>query len=299
MERAELIERVEKLNVWKRRGERAPHKPLLLLYALAHAAHGDRDIQYAQVDQVVGQLLREFGPQRQIYHPEFPFWHLQSDRLWEVQDADQLPRRTGSSNPTRSTLLEAEAVGRLPIEVFELVRSDPDLLSEVAQTVLAGHFTESLHEDILDAVGLELERRGVPKRKRDPQFRERVLRAYEHRCAICGFQAQLGNVDIGLEAAHIRWHQAGGPDEEPNGLALCVMHHKLFDRGAMTVAEEDLSVRVSQHVHGGRGFEEWVTGFHGRPIEPPQHPDYRPEPGHLAWHWREVFRQPARYGPET
>ena len=28
-----ILDRVDKLNVWKRRGERAPHKPLLLLLA--------------------------------------------------------------------------------------------------------------------------------------------------------------------------------------------------------------------------------------------------------------------------
>jgi hypothetical protein len=33
----------------------------------------------------------------------------------------------------------------------------------------------------------------------------------------------------------IRWHQGGGPDEESNGFALCVLHHKTFDLGAFTV----------------------------------------------------------------
>src|SRR5436189_6378643 len=37
--------------------------------------------------------------------------------------------------------------------------------------------------------------------------------------------------------AHIRWHQAGGPDIENNGLALCVLHHKTFDLGAFTLSE--------------------------------------------------------------
>jgi putative restriction endonuclease len=27
-------------------------------------------------------------------------------------------------------------------------------------------------------------------------------------------------MNVALEAAHIKWHQAGGPDEESNGLAL-------------------------------------------------------------------------------
>ncbi len=40
---------------------------------------------------------------------------------------------------------------------------------------------------------------------------------------------------MAIEAAHIKWHQAGGPDIEQNGIALCSMHHKLFDRGVFTI----------------------------------------------------------------
>jgi predicted restriction endonuclease len=54
--------------------------------------------------------------------------------------------------------------------------------------------------------------------------------------AVCGFDVRLGNILIAIEAAHIKWHQAGGPDEERNGLALCSLHHKLFDRGVFTVS---------------------------------------------------------------
>ena len=80
--------------------------------------------------------------------------------------------------------------------------------------LLENHFPESIHPDILNAVGLTL---GVDKaaaKKRDPQFRQRVLTAYEYRCAVCGFDVRLGSVSIALDAAHIRWFQAGGPDEE-------------------------------------------------------------------------------------
>ena len=60
-----------------------------------------------------------------------------------------------------------------------------------------------------------------------------MLTAYEWRCAVCGLDVRLGSVSIILEAAHIKWHQAGGPDEESNGLALGVLHHKAFDLGAL------------------------------------------------------------------
>ncbi len=88
----------------------------------------------------------------------------------------------------------------------------------------------SIHADILAAVGLSFEASKVATKKRDPQFRQRVLTAYEYRCAVCGFDVRLGSVSIALDAAHIHWHQAGGPDLESNGLALCILHHKTFLR---------------------------------------------------------------------
>ena len=120
-----------------------------------------------------------------------------------------------------------------------------------------------------------------------------MLKAYEYRCAVCGFDVRLGSVSIALDAAHIRWHQAGGPDEETNGLALCVLHHKTFDLGAFTVAEGIML--VSDQVHGTSGFREALMAHHGGKIREPQRPDWGPEPRHLAWQRREVFKGAPRY----
>src|SRR5262249_13945954 len=87
--------------------------------------------------------------------------------------------------------------------------ADASLVGRIAGRILERHFPESLHQDILDAVGLSLDP-GTGKTKRDPAFRQRVLKAYEYRCAVCGFDVRLGSVSIALDAAHIRWHQAGG-----------------------------------------------------------------------------------------
>lgn len=59
-------------------------------------------------------------------------------------------------------------------------------------------------------------------RQRD--FRQRVLSAYNHHCAICQIQLEL------VEAAHIIPIGApGSNDLTSNGLALCVLHHKAYD----------------------------------------------------------------------
>jgi putative restriction endonuclease len=69
--------------------------------------------------------------------------------------------------------------------------ADPDLVSSIAKGILAEHFPESYHEKLLDAVGLTMETGVAAKRKRDPAFRQRVLKAYEYRCVVCGFDVKL------------------------------------------------------------------------------------------------------------
>ena len=83
MTQQELQDLFSKITVWKRGGERAPHKPLLALYALGRCARREgRLIAYSDVDRDLRNLLLEFGPTRRSYHPEYPFWRLQNDGIW-------------------------------------------------------------------------------------------------------------------------------------------------------------------------------------------------------------------------
>jgi hypothetical protein len=89
-----------------------------------------------------------------------------------------------------------------------------------------------------------------------------VLEAYLAECYVCGFSLRLVDGLIAVDAAHIQWHSHGGPDEVPNSLALCALHHRLLDHGAITV-REDLRVRVARSVAGGsaRGLLESLRSW--------------------------------------
>jgi putative restriction endonuclease len=295
MDTSAVLDQFDRLSVWKRGGERAPHKPLLVLYALGKWSRGETaDIPFREVDAALTDLLKEFGPPRQSHHSEYPFWRLQNDGVWVVHASGPLTPRQGNTDAKKSELLAKDAAGGFSPEVQAAFGADPALVSEIAARLLEGHFAESVHPDILDAVGLRLGAGKAAARSRDPHFRRRVLTAYEYRCAVCGFDVRLGQVAVALDAAHIRWHQAGGPDREGNGLALCVLHHKLFDLGAYTLTPEGL-LAVSDQAHGGTAFREALLGHHGRAVRRPQRPEWNPEPDFLAWHAREVFKGQARH----
>ena len=112
MNSEELKERFNNLTLWKRGGERAPHKPLLALYAIGRALRGEpRMVEYAKVDADLGKLLVEFGPRRRSYHPEYPFWRLQNDGLWELTRTEGLTTRRGNTDAKKSELLEHNVEG--------------------------------------------------------------------------------------------------------------------------------------------------------------------------------------------
>ena len=290
MDKKTIKEKFDKLTIWKRGGERAPHKPLLILYALgALSRNRQRLISYEEIDDKLRRLLEDFGPARASCHPEYPFWRLQKDQIWEVTDAESL-EVTKSGDVKKRELIEKGITGGFSESIFQALQADSQLLQDLVQELLDLNFPQSVHEDILQAVGLDLSStQPRKKQKRDPEFRERILRAYEYKCAICGFDVRLGHNPIALEAAHIKWKQAGGPDSEINGMALCSLHHKLFDRGAFTLTEK-LEIMISDRAHGNKGFEEWLMRFHGKKLRIPQKTIYFPDQTFRYWHVKEVFQ---------
>ncbi|MCY4092002.1 MAG: HNH endonuclease [Caldilineaceae bacterium] len=289
MDREEIARKFETLRVWQRGDERAPHKPLLVLYAIGKLLQGeDRLLRYSEVDEKLGNLLREFGPKRRAYHTQLPFWRLQNDGVWEIPEA-YLVSQTPSGDARKSDLDVYEISGGFTEEIARQLQDDPELAMRIARAMLAAHFPPSIHEDILQAVEIELPLAGVGQGKRDFDFLANVLRAYEYRCAVCGFDVRLRHHPVALEAAHIKWKQAGGPDTERNGLALCVLHQRLFDRGAFTLSKQ-LQIMVSDEANGSAGFQEWLMRFHGQQLKSPQRQSYCPDEKYVSWHVKEVFQ---------
>lgn len=101
-------------------------------------------------------------------------------------------------------------------EVLQDVATDPNAVNDAQiQTVSEGRRTTIS---------------SVRRALRDSSFKERVLTAYSYRCAVCSLQLDL------VEAAHIIPVVAqGSTDETCNGIALCVLHHKAYDRALIAV----------------------------------------------------------------
>lgn len=309
---AEVLQAFDNIRRAQRAGVYAPHKPLLILLALARVQRDEpRLVEFSSVDALLQSLLTEFGPSGAAKSRHYPFWHLATDgqgALWDLSGPREILKRPPGATPNLGELRAHHVQGGFPVEIDDALRRIPGLLEAVAARVLESYFPATLQEDIALSIGLSLDssaavqaaepqRTGFThanRRRRDPSFRERVLRAYEYRCCVCGFDLRIGQVSAGLEAAHIKWHHVGGPDVEPNGLALCALHHKLFDLGAFTVDASEYRVLFSQHAITGDRASQGELRHHGQQLLAPQQVDMRPAPDFLAWNLKNVFKTPGR-----
>ncbi|MDD9709820.1 HNH endonuclease [Seohaeicola sp. SP36] len=286
----DLLSRFDSIRLFTKGGVQAPHKPLLLLYALAQLKNAKIErIAFTDAEDTVGPLVQTYGPFNADPRVNYPYARLANDKsgIWWIEEHEKNPSGDLRLTEARNRNIKAG----FSDDVLRAFREDPKLIDLVAINLLERNFPPSLHPDVLEAVGLYLgqdEFEAFIRKKRDPRFRNIVLTAYYEQCAICKCDIKMNGAPIALEAAHIQMHAAGGPDEVNNGLALCVIHHKLFDLGALTV-DRNMNVRVSERVVGEWG-RKLNDEFHGRPIALPRSETMAPSPQYIHWHNKQIFK---------
>lgn len=290
MEKSVLLEKIRNIKVCKSNDVRAPHKPLLILYALGrYLNEHERVISYLDYRSDMIQLLKEFGRPLKTQNPQEPFYRLKNDGIWEL---NQLNHENKVSD---SWLKKNNVTGMFSQDLIEILEKDPSFASEIIESILTANFPETLYDDVLIETGLmnaivmnrvEVKRNIIP---RDYRFRSNVLEVYNSSCAICNYNLILDSKSIGVEAAHIKWHTLNGPSSIDNGIALCAIHHKLFDQGAFML-DDNLKVHVSDKVAKNKTADIWLGQYEERQIFLPNDLRYVPNDDFVQWHVREVFR---------
>jgi len=91
----QIIDKLKKLNVWRRAGTRAVHKLLLLLLALGRFSREEPDeVKFEEVCEELASLLKEFGSNVVRYcnaggYPECVAWEYCEENL---RKSDSLKR---------------------------------------------------------------------------------------------------------------------------------------------------------------------------------------------------------------
>ena len=290
----DVVTRLTSLRQYQGDGQRAPHKPLLVLLALGQLkATGSSILQWSEVEDRLGSLLAEFGPPKNTAgnSPAYPFTRLRTDNVWIL--SRDVP------NDNVGPLRAAPIDGRFAADVEAGLRDNPDAVNTIARLLVESQFPATLAADVLIATGFDPDTVfGAPTvgtdrtaRRRDPSWRHAIVAAWDRSCAFCGFDGSLGGAPVGIEAAHVRWFNIGGPDDPDNGLALCSLHHKLFDRGALGLADPE-TVVVSTKFGAVSEAGKRIYDLHGRRLTP-RPGTTLPAVAHVEWHSREVFKGSA------
>jgi putative restriction endonuclease len=251
-----------------------------------------------------GQVVRLIAPQQGIWRPRLLdsalsilTTYVSPGQIppYEDQDrgADDYPRyKWRGTNPDYpdNVGLRRAMERQLPLMWFIGVR--PGIYRARYPVWLAGEepaehqFVVALDETMRDAwrPGLEAASPFDPARRyaevmvrqrlHQRVFRDRVLLAYDSRCALC----RLGHREL-LDAAHIKEDRFGGLPVVPNGMSMCAIHHRAFDAYVLTI-RPDYKIEIQPNVlseEDGPTLRHALQGLHGEPIALPRHKKELPD----------------------
>ena len=123
---------------------------------------------------------------------------------------------------------------------------------------------------------------------RDQGFRRIVVKAYDHRCALCGVRIITPEQHTVVDAAHIVPWSRSQNDDIRNGMALCKLCHWAFDEGMMGVSDS-YAVITSRQIATDPNVPGFLMTLYGRGIIPPADRDIWPAREYLAEH-RQAWR---------
>lgn len=211
---------------------------------------------------------------------------LTAGRPWEaaLTDVDGLPKAGGA---------QQLAVRRLPEADFAaIVRAG---LPDDLEWREANRYGQGLAEPVVPFERPVIERL-ISQPYRDVAFRRKVREAYDYRCAMSGLRLRNGGGRPEVNAAHIRPVEKQGSDFVRNGLALSGTLHWMFDRGLISVADDqDHTILVSRNKVPREVADRLIVPS-GRLVLPEDRRNW-PHPANLRWHRENVFGQVSLEGP--
>lgn len=278
-----------------RKGNPAPHKPLLLLTVIEMIEKG---VLVEPLLPYSGELSFRFlalwpiVAARRSQPPEIwmPFYHLKTAGVWDPLDA--------AGNPTDERRRVASA--RMDPDFFACLQ-DEDFRQRLRLLLIDRYFTEPAERKALaEFANVRLEEAETLKDEvlryeaahrlvREARFRLTVVPAYDYTCALTGYKLVTVGAGSIVDAAHIHQFASSRNNDPRNGIALSKNAHWAFDQGLWSISDDYRVV-----VAGSRFCEEGpspfqLSSFAGKRIHLPRQRSIWPDPRHLDWHRRNRF----------
>ena len=182
---------------------------------------------------------------------------------------------SNSQHPITSPTLQLTNPREIGTQNKELIEDEDDELNDICLDDLE----ESIQSrnKVLDSALTRNDRKttnvDVPLRPEQRDFRDRLLTAYNRKCAITGYE-EVGAAN--LEAAHIRGLKSY---DVSNGLLLRADIHILFDKYLITIDTLTRKVCVAREL-----IDTEYGKLSGRKLLLPKDKQFRPSKQVLEWH---------------
>jgi len=293
--RERWLAKLAKLKI-DRKGNPAPHKPLLLLVVIELAEQG---LLPKRMLPLTPELAFRFCTysnivaHRRTQKPDvrYPFHHLKGDGCWKAIGED------GSPSPdrrlTRSAAYDPD---------FEACLNDQDFRDEARRVLICKYFPPDERvalcslldlpvpgEDEVASASTHQSPDDAEQRGREARFRLNIVSLYNYTCALTGYRLLTIASGSIIDAAHIHQFADSRNNDVRNGLALCKNAHWLFDNGLWTIAD-DYTVKVALGCFAEVSPDQKpLSDYHGQMIHLPSNPTLSPHPAHLDWHRKKKF----------
>ena len=297
-------------------GNRAPHKPILLLAVLDLVARGVITSPFIEIsgdlvelNELFNLYWRRIFPLGQTSSIAFPFSRLHNEPFWELIP---LPGREISpatiNNISTVTQLRSLALGaRIDGDLFLYLQA-PTSRSVLREALMRSCFSEEARAALEEQAVINAEAFDYSKEleekahmplvretlaedeykpaARDQGFRRIVVATYDHRCALCGVRIVTPEGHTVVDAAHIIPWSRSRNDDIRNGMALCKLCHWAFDEGMMGVSD-NYNVITSRQISANPNAPGFLQTLSGRGIIGPPDQDLWPARQYLAEHRRD------------
>ncbi len=295
---------------------KAPHKPLLLLAVLDLVHRGvitttfiDVTADLVELNELFNLYWRRVVPLGQTSSIAFPFSRLSREPFWELVPQPGKAVTDAVINNTASvSYLRKYALGaKLDDGLFRVMQSgegrealrealllscfSPEAAEQLREQSIinreAFDYSRLLEEKShLPLVQEIVEENSYRAASRDQGFRRIVVKAYDHRCALCGVRIITPEQHTVVDAAHIVPWSKSRNDDIRNGMALCKLCHWAFDEGMMGVSDS-YAVITSRQIAANPNVPGFLLTLTGRGIIPPADRDIWPAREYLAEHRKE------------
>jgi putative restriction endonuclease len=295
---------------------KAPHKPLLLLAVLDLVHRGviaspfiDVTGDLVELNELFNLYWRRIIPLGQSSSIAFPFSRLDREPFWElVPQLDKTITQAIINNTSSITYLRKYALGaRMDEGLFRIMQTGEgrealreallqSCFSVEAQVMLREQSV--INREAFDYSRILEEKSHLPLVKeiveadnyrtaaRDQGFRRIVIKAYDHRCALCGVRIITPEQHTVVDAAHIVPWSRSKNDDIRNGMALCKLCHWAFDEGMMGVSDS-YEVITSRQIAADPNVPGFLLTLTGRGIIGPQERELWPARQYIAEHRQE------------